>query len=452
MFTLLTLHGPAIAGKDPRREQLGSKDFEVWSALGALLSREEKFVDAENALKKALAFKPDDPATENELVKVYKSMGRYEEAVQLSQKGIKQRPQDYWLHFDLAQSYVSLGRYAEAKEAFARAKAIDSKEPAAYIHEGYALLHAGEDTQAKESFESLIRIDTASPFGYHHLASYFFSHGQFVEAEASLKREFQALEADPKARTADIIEANANLGAVIRKQGRLDEAEAVFRNGLKKMAPDSKQRSHFLLMLAKIADSQGKRAQAEDFFKRAVAASEAPFLVRWERLEALVELGRFYLKQGRRPEAAVVVDRAGKLDEGAMIVKWDEFSSFKKLAELYRDLGDVSRSEALYVRLMAIRRTMPRHPGLSGAGKDLADLYVEQSRLPEAEDLYHQAIEIFDHWGCWEEEAVVFDSLAAAYEKGGKRQEADEAREKSKALRARPFNGRMCTDRPTRDR
>lgn len=420
-----------------RLSGLKHKDFETWMALGVLLGREGRFSEAESAMRKGLALKPDDDAATLELAVVVRRLGRYEDAIRLLKKGIQRSPRDYWMHVELAQNYVSLGRYAQAKEMFARAKRINSHERSAYIHEGYALINAGEDANAKESFQSLIDLRISSYTGYHHMASYFIQRGRPSEAEGCLRRALQELEAGKNTdiHDSDLLHTLNNLGTVLAEQGRREEAEAVFRRGLEKMSPKNDYRPRFLIDLAEIYAAQGKNEQAEDHFKQAVTLSNELFLFP-EHQSALTALGDFYLKQGRRAEAVMVADRAYELFSGPLF--WDPghmHDDLPRLAKLQVDLGNVAKGEALYLRIAALRRTIPFNSAITKAETGLADLYAARGRLREAEDLYRQAIRDREHAGDREGASILYDRLAAAYEKEGKRQESDEAREKSKILK-----------------
>ncbi|MFI5348043.1 MAG: hypothetical protein ACHQ2Z_00745, partial [Elusimicrobiota bacterium] len=74
-----------------------SKDFAVWSALGSLLRDEGKSFEAEDALKKSLALKPDDLEAESELAFVYDDMGRFEDEVLVLKTAIETKPREYAL-------------------------------------------------------------------------------------------------------------------------------------------------------------------------------------------------------------------------------------------------------------------------------------------------------------------------------------------------------------------
>ena len=420
-----------VSEMEKRLSSIKSKDFAVWLALGAARRFQERFLEAQDALKKALALKPDDSQAQRELAMVDHALGRDDEAVKFFERAIRQGPRDYDLYMQLARSDMRLGRLAEAKAAFAQAKKLDGKSLEAYIDEGYFHLERGEIAQGKEAFESAIAVDTASPFGYHHMGAYLSHNGEYAEAEKYFRQALERLEANPTARTDDLIHTIVGLGDAIRRQGRSAEAETVFRKCLEKEMPSSLY-VDCLQELGEIYASEGKNAQAEDIFKRAADACEDGPACTCRGL-ALINLGDFYLKQGRKREVSAMADEAGKLCAGYLT---SNFSLLMDLAGLYMSSGDVVKGEALYGRILAVGRSMPFHRALAWALARMADLGMTQGRFREAEGFYRQAIPIFENHGDEQQEAAMFDGIAAACEKESKPQEAAEAREKAKSLRA----------------
>ncbi|MFI5349625.1 MAG: glycosyltransferase, partial [Elusimicrobiota bacterium] len=296
---------------EKRLSAVKSKGFEVWFALGTLLRAEGKSLEAEKALKKAAAFKPEDSDVVNELALVYDDMGRFEEEALFLEEKIERRPQDYYLYSRLAGAYTRLGRPADAQKTYSRARKMDGKKAAAYIDEGYFFLYSGEPVHAREAFESAIAVDSANPIGYHHMGSYLDSLRQYAEAEEYFRRALDMLEADPDASANDIFRTRVWLGEVWEAQGRHAEAEAVFRHGLEEARPGSGRQLYMLHWLAMIYVAQGKSSQAEETYKRAVAACAVRFKCRFDLAgRALIDLGEFHLGQGRRAEAEAAAEQA----------------------------------------------------------------------------------------------------------------------------------------------
>ena len=414
------------------------KDFDVWFALGSILRREGKSLEAEDALKKALAFQPDDPGAEDELALVYQDMGRFEEEVRLLKERLKKKPQGSSLYSQLANAYIHLGRPTDAQKAFAQAKMSSNNKINQYIDEGYFYLSSSRPVRAREDFESVIALDPENSSGYHHMGTYFARNNHYPEAEKYLRLALKKLEADPNAQDDDFMHTIGWLGNVIAAQGRSAEAEALYQKGLKRARPGSARQIWLFQSLAKLYASQGKSAQAEESYKRAVDACGILFTCRFlDSGTPLIDLGQFYLSQGRRTEAEAMAERAEKYSDDLPVSR--RLSGvLGDLAVFYAQLGDVSKEAATYARFMTMRRTMPFNPEFVPAETGLAVIDAAQGRFHAAEDHCRQAIEILDHNSDWKKEAAVLDDLAAIYEKEGQSPSAArEARERAKSLRAR---------------
>ncbi|MFI5347952.1 MAG: hypothetical protein ACHQ2Z_00280 [Elusimicrobiota bacterium] len=413
-----------------------SKDFETRLALGVVLRAEEKYAEAEAALKNAAALHPDDPQVADELIRVYDDTGRFGEEVRLLRLGIERKPKEYDLYSRLAHAYIRLGRSAEAKEAFAKAGTIDSRF--AHIEEGYFYLHSGEPRHARAVFEDVIAVDSASAMGYHHMGAYMGTGQRYAEAEKYLRRALEKLEADPDAGEDDLVHTLTWLGNVVRDQGRYAEAEAFYLKASDKAHPGSRRQFLLLQALAKLYAAEGDTARAERIYRQAAADCSGRFTRRyWEAALPLIDLGRFYLAQGRRTEAEAAAGRAEAFC-------WDlpigegRFVLLGLVSQLYTELGDVSKRGALDDRLLPLRRTMPFDPDLVWAEKDAAALDLDAGRSREAEEGYRRAIAVLDHNDYWNDEADALDQLAAVCERRGERRESVDARNKAIALRARP--------------
>ena len=413
------------------------KDFSTWVALGRLLRRDGKPLEAEEALKKALAFKPGEIYAGYELALVYEDLGRFEEELPFLKKRIEKKPKDYFLYSQLASVYLRLGRFAEAKETFAKAKVSGGKIAGAYIAAGYFYQESGHPVQAKAAFESAIAVDTASPFGYHHLGVYFAGNKQYPEAEKYLRRALEMQRANPNTLIEhDLLHTMKWLGDVIAAQGRYAEAEAVYLKAIKMARPGGDRYMGLMESLAKLYVSRGKSRQAEEIYKRAVAASSMGNKSDIFFAEAaLSDLGEFYLDQGRRAEAADVARRVEKLCADAPLGEAARNSG--NLAQLYTRLGDDSKEAALFARLMPLRRTMPFNSQIVLVELGLANIAAAQGRFHEAEDHYREVIGVLHHNNSRKEEADVLDSLAALYMKAGNHAAEDEMRARAKSLRGR---------------
>ena len=112
---------------------------------------------------------------------------------------------------------------------------------------------------------------------------------------------------------------------------------------------------------------------------------------------SLNNLAELYRDQGRYAEAEPLYKRALAIREKALGPDHpDVGTSLNNLAELYRAQGRYAEAEPLYKRALAIREKAlgPDHPDVGTALNNLAELYRAQGRYAEAEPLFKRALAI----------------------------------------------------------
>jgi len=196
--------------------------------------------------------------------------------------------------------------------------------------------------------------------------------GDLSGAEAAYR---QALDLD-----AALLDAQNNLGLVLRRQGRLAEAESHYRQILTQH-PD-----HPLTLnnLGQLLAAKGELEAAVDCFQRA-AAREPRFSEAWKNLgQALVQL--------QRPEEALEAYQQA-VAAGA--------DAYLELANALRDQGLVEEAIAAYRKVLAIGGRQPT------AFHSLGMLLNAQGREKEA-------AQVFQQWLDWDPENPVAAHLLAA--------------------------------------
>jgi Flp pilus assembly protein TadD len=145
-------------------------------------------------------------------------LGRPEEARAAYAKALELDPSSASAHFNLAVAFVQAGDYREAEAHYRQAL---SGRPTAETHNGlgYALARQGRTDDAIEEFQVAIDLDASYAPAYNNLAEGLASQGKLAEAERYYERSL-TLRTSPAVYNA--------LGAVQRRLGKLDEAEAHF--------------------------------------------------------------------------------------------------------------------------------------------------------------------------------------------------------------------------------
>ena len=115
--------------------------------------------------------------------------------------------------------------------------------------------------------------------------------------------------------------------------------------------------------------------------------------------QSLNNLAALYSDQGRYAEAEPLYKRALAICEKALGPDHpDVGSSLNNLAALYRDQGRYAEAEPLFKRSLAIREKAlgPDHPDVATSLNNLAALYELQGRYADAEPLYKRSLGIYE--------------------------------------------------------
>lgn len=176
---------------------------------------------------------------------------------------------------------------------------------------------------------------------------------------------------------------------------------------------------------------QGKEAEAEPLYKRALAIREKALGPNHPDLASLLNnLALIYQAGQRYGEAESLYKRALAIREKALGANHPDVArSLVNLADLHAVQARHREAEALYRRALAIReRSLSRdHPELVKLLISLADVYVAQARFAEAEPLHKRALVILErvHGPQHPEILDSLNGLAALYEGQARYAEAE---------------------------
>ncbi|KAL9569225.1 hypothetical protein ACKAV7_006811 [Fusarium commune] len=228
--------------------------------------------------------------------------------------------------------------------------------------------------------------------------------GKLLEAEAMYKR---ALEGREKALGQDHIstlDTVNNLGALYADQGKLPEAEAMYKQALegreKALGQDHISTLDTVNNLGVLYADQGKLPEAEAMFKRALEGSEKALgQDHISTLDTVNNLGVLYADQGKLPEAEAMFKRALKGREKAF--GQDHISTLdtvNNLGALYADQGKLLEAEVMYNRALEGREKAlgQDHISTLNTVNNLGALYVGQGKLPEADAMFKRALEGYE--------------------------------------------------------
>jgi Flp pilus assembly protein TadD len=231
--------------------------------LGAALQSDNRFDEAIEHYRRAVAFKADYAPAYANMGAALRAEGRLSDAVAAYEHALALRPDEGEAHYNLANALQDQGKPGEAIEHFRRALRLTPDSADVHNNLGIALAATGRSGEAVTEFREAVRLDPGSSRAHRNLGDALASQGMRAEAIEQLRR---AVGLDPRDG-----EAQYDLGSVLLEAGRFAEAADRFRTALQLM-PDSPEAHNDLgIALASLGEIEG----AIDQFQQALEIQPA---------------------------------------------------------------------------------------------------------------------------------------------------------------------------------
>lgn len=176
--------------------------FRAYYGLGGAYEALNKFKEAADAYKHAIALKPDDKfevspddlllMTTYNLGNAYAAAGQHENAIAAYQQVLAKQPKLAQPHYNIGLSYVALNKSKEAIDAFKQAIALKPDFELAYYNLG-VVYSKDEQTypQAIEAFQKALSLDPNHAEAHYNLGLIYY----MTDDQKGLKEQQQALQA-----------------------------------------------------------------------------------------------------------------------------------------------------------------------------------------------------------------------------------------------------------------
>jgi CHAT domain-containing protein len=236
-----------------------------------------------------------------------------------------------------------------------------------------------------------------------------------------------------------------SLAIVYRAQGKYADAEGLYKRALaiseKALGAGHPDVALTLNNLANVYDNQGKYADAEGLYKRALAIREKALGKDHPQVaNSLIGLAGVYADQAKYADAEGLYKRALAIKEKALGKDHPEVArTLNNLAIVYESQGKYADAEGLYKRALAIKEKAlgKDHPDVALTLNNLAIVYEAQGKYADAEGLHKRALAIkekalgADH----PDVAATLDNLANVYVDQGKYAEAEGLNKRALAIK-----------------
>ncbi len=249
---------------------------------------------AERAYRRGLELSPNDPELHNALGWTLFQQGRSEEAVAEYQRALATDPKLVKSHNNMALALVDLGRLEEAASHTRRRSQLEPKAEI-YSDLGFTKARMGRTEEARADYQKALELDPNCASAHLNLAVTYVQAGQLGEAESHYR---EALRAKPSAEThnglgyvlarqgrtdeavaeyrqaidsdAKFTPAYNNLAAALAKQGKLEEAAHYYELSLA-LRPSAAVHNALGAVLRRL----GRVDEADDEFAKAKAMESA---------------------------------------------------------------------------------------------------------------------------------------------------------------------------------
>ena len=156
-FKNSTQYYEKIFSKIPKMEE---RHWPLLYASGIALERDNRWEQAEEKFKQALAFSPDQPLILNYLAYSWIDQGRkLDLAMTMIKKALEGRPNDGYIVDSLGWAYYQVGEYHSAVENLEKAVELVSGDAIIIDHLGDALFYSGRKIEAKFQWKRALEFD-----------------------------------------------------------------------------------------------------------------------------------------------------------------------------------------------------------------------------------------------------------------------------------------------------
>jgi tetratricopeptide (TPR) repeat protein len=376
----------------------------------------------------------------------------------------------------LALLAVPTGTLAQNPECAASGQ--NAEHGKALIEEGRRLRAEGR-LQSAEAVLARAVAETAQSCSRRTEAEALFSYAsvlldreRLVEAERAVRRSLALLSAEDGLRPVVLI----GLGDILHRTGRLEEADRVMQGVFDRVPDGAPWIAIAYNNLGSLRQSQGRFAEAEAVYRKAIAAASGPSAD--VLFPAMLNLSNLYLTLGRTSDAEQELERAIRREQlsrepnrfllaralearGTLLFTAGEFAAARDcleeairfsaealeeshpemcflrnaLGSVYCRLGEAAKGRAL---IEEARGQMERlggegHPALPPLDLNLAEACRQAGDIDAAERAFVRAIAGFEHVGDASGLARALQTYASFLRQTGRQKEARAADKRAEA-------------------
>jgi tetratricopeptide (TPR) repeat protein len=287
------------------------------------------------------------------------------------QNRVVSRPDDAPLIWEaLAEGYRRTYRMPEAVRCLDRWIQVEPENKYAYFLRGELHRQVGAVGRAREEYSRVVELDPAHDEARQHLARCLVQVGRYQEAEQQLSVLLAKTPHDPELLTL-LARSQYDLG---KREESVQLLEEVLREHPEN-GPALRERGRIALTAERFAD-------AESWYRQAVAALPNSYEVQWGLYQALQGLGKTVEAKSHLAKAQQLKDANERIQEirtHQMTLRPFDAALHAELGEMFLQTGQREAGERWLVSALSLQ------PNLASAHAALARVYDERGEAAQAE-------------------------------------------------------------------
>ncbi|WCL48214.1 tetratricopeptide repeat protein [Leptospira sp. GIMC2001] len=299
---------------------------------------------------------------------LFDNAGRYPLAVERLEKATRYDPKNFHAYYNLSLAFRHMGRMEEARKAAKIARDIAPNDPKVAMLSGNLFSELGDTDAALKAYESGISPAIADAGLLYNLALAQYKKGKIVDAIDNFEKSIQQ---EPGSRVAVL--AHGHLGKIYFDQENWKNAEYHFKEAVRLQKDNASNLFNLGLVLMKL----GKKEEAVSMFRQALDGGTNDSEVYIRLAEVLDSL--------KLPSLAI------QSLQKALAIRPNDIDSLFALGDIYYKRGDLIGAEQTF------RKIISATPGDSYTETALINLGIildEMERSGEAIRTFERALEL----------------------------------------------------------
>lgn len=202
-----------------------SSNHRAWKLLGDAYIQLGRPGDAEKAINRGLATRPNDRYLRISQAHLYSKLGDYETSNEILRAVIEMHPDHGGVHGLITENYTAVGDWESAIQEATKETAKNPQSVAGWNSLGAVYSLSGDPERAIETFQRAVTVDPSDARSYFNLGNVL---GDQNKSDQAIEQYKQALQVDP-----EFLEAYQNWAYAEAQAGNLEKAVGLLQRAIR---------------------------------------------------------------------------------------------------------------------------------------------------------------------------------------------------------------------------